>query len=193
MEENFEDRKASRRGFFREALASVLGPMAELISDRLDLIEPFEPIEPDEYVPAPLRPPGAVAGDAFDELCDRCGRCAEACPVGAIVVHPAPHLDPARQGCLMCKDLPCIAACPTGALEPTERGAVSMGLAVWDPTACLLPPGEECSLCQQACPVAGTIRIEAGCVEVAGDTCAGCGCCQTVCPADPKAITVEPF
>jgi len=109
------------------------------------------------------------------------------------VLDPLPRIDPSVQGCLLCKDLPCIAACSTSALEPVRREEVSMGLAVWDASSCVLPAGQECSLCQQACPVKGAIRIQQGCLEVAGDKCTGCGCCQTVCPAEPKAITVQAF
>jgi ferredoxin-type protein NapG len=190
MGEPTDDRPTSRRGFFREALAGLLAPVVDLIQERIEAAG-FR--QEDASAAAPLRPPGAVPGDAFEQLCDRCGACAEACPVGAILLDPLPRIDPSVQGCLLCKDLPCIAACPNSALEPVPREQVAMGLAVWDPASCVLPGGQECGLCQQACPIAGAVRIEQGRVEVMGERCAGCGCCQTVCPAEPKAIIVEPF
>lgn len=190
MGEPTPDRPTSRRGFFREALAGLLAPVVELIQDRLEaagLRSDDAPLGP------PLRPPGAEAGDAFQQLCNLCGACAEACPVGAILLDPLPRIDPNVQGCLLCRDLPCAAACTTAALAPVPREQVSMGLAVWDPASCVLPGGQECGLCQQACPVRGAVRIRQGRVEVMAGKCTGCGCCQTVCPAEPKAVTIEPF
>jgi ferredoxin-type protein NapG len=191
VEQEANNTPTSRRGFFREALAGLLAPVVELIQERLELAGLVE--DQPQRPSRPLRPPGAAAGDAFDQLCNRCGECAAACPVGAIVLDPLARIDPSVQGCILCKELPCVAACPTSALEPMRRDEVCMGLAMWDPSSCVLPAGESCGLCQQACPVKGAIRIEDGCVQVAGDKCTGCGCCQTVCPTEPKAIVVEPF
>jgi ferredoxin-type protein NapG len=190
MGQGTQDTPTSRRGFFREAMAGLLAPVVALVQARLEAAGIVRPEGPEAPV---LRPPGAVAGDAFGQLCDACGACAEACAVGAIVLDPVPRIDPAVQGCVLCPDLPCIAACPTAALASTAREQVSMGLAVWDPARCVVTAGEECGLCQQACPVEGTIRIDGRELHLATDTCVGCGCCHTVCPADPRAITVEPF
>ncbi|OPX23444.1 MAG: hypothetical protein B1H04_03700 [Planctomycetales bacterium 4484_123] len=182
--------RTSRRGFFREALAGILAPLVELLGDRLARAG---------LVPAPgrdsrrLRPPGALAGPAFERLCTRCGRCEAACPAGAITMKPLPGIDPSVQACLLCEELPCVAACEAGALQPVPREQAAMGVAVWDPAACLLTGGEECGLCRHACPLEGVIAIENGRVVVDGGACAGCGCCQMVCPARPKAITVEVF
>ena len=188
MAEDFENRHASRRGFFREAFAGLLAPLVELLEEQLDLGGQRQPIDR-----PPLRPPGAAPGEAFSRRCTLCGDCAGACPVGAIVLDPLPRIEPARQPCVLCEDLPCVSACATSALESTRVGEVGMGLAVWDPQSCLLSSGRPCSACVGACPVAGAIRIEAGAVVVDGGLCTGCGMCEHHCPAEPAALTVEPF
>jgi uncharacterized protein (DUF362 family)/ferredoxin len=52
------------------------------------------------------------------ELCDRCGRCAEVCPVGAIGVMEK-KIIPAR--CMRVRCLRCASACPRGAIRPRGR------------------------------------------------------------------------
>ena len=79
-----------------------------------------------------LRPPGAIAETDFLEACTRCGDCARACPHDAIREAPArmreaertPFIDPHRSPCLMCEELPCIAACETGALRSEAPAAL---------------------------------------------------------------------
>ena len=192
MSDETENRPTSRRGFFREALAGMLEPVVELIRERLPL-DTYEPGDEYDYTPAPLRPPGAVAFDGFAESCTLCGDCAAACPAGAIVMDPDPRIDADDKGCRLCGGLPCVAACKTGALEAVDRGDVSMGLAVWDPSRCVLMAGGQCDACRRACPVPGAIRIEEDYVEVDAEKCVGCGMCQSACPQDEKAIVVEPY
>jgi ferredoxin-type protein NapG len=190
VNEEFDNRRASRRGFFREAFAGLLEPVVELLRYRLGIEPAGEQEAPDR---PPLRPPGAAAGDAFARLCTACGDCARACPVEAIVLEPLPQIRPARRPCSLCEALPCVAACKTSALELVRREEVSMGLAMWDGPSCLLASGASCSLCAQACPLPGTLRIEGGNVIVDGARCTGCGTCEHYCPARPRAIVVEPF
>ena len=67
-----------------------------------------------------------------------------------------------------------------------------MGLARLSATACLNQQGKECDYCVASCPVPGTLVQEAGQPPVVqADTCTGCGICVYVCPADPKAITIQ--
>ncbi|VTR41638.1 quinol dehydrogenase periplasmic component [Serratia fonticola] len=73
-----------------------------------------------------LRPPGALAEAAFDSACIRCGQCVQACPYQTLKL--ATLLSPRAAGtpyfvardipCEMCEDIPCVVACPSGALDP---------------------------------------------------------------------------
>ena len=50
-----------------------------------------------------------------------------------------PYFTPRSIPCEMCRDLPCVKACPTGALNPKLEDVrnAKMGVAVVDPNACL--------------------------------------------------------
>jgi len=95
----------------------------------------------------------------------------------------------------MCPDIPCVKACPTGALDPAleDISEAGMGLAVIDTANCLSWQGLRCELCFRACPVPGTaitvehhprrLRTHAMFVPVvSSDACTGCGSCVAVCP-----------
>ena len=152
-------------------------------------------------------PPGAVPDGAFEARCTGCGACVAACPTGA--VHPAtdelgwrnalhPYLDfnsgPCRYDCTACTHV-----CPSGAIEPLTAGAKHrfvIGKARVDARLCLMYEfGSSCGLCARRCPVQAVAIV----TEVNGrrvphvsfDACIGCGECQWVCPASPKAIVVE--
>jgi len=189
MAEDFEKRQADRRGFFRESFAGLLGPLVDLIAEQFDLRPPDEDANPSG---AALRPPGAGEEMDFERLCTRCGRCAEACKPGAIIMDDLPRIDPAVRPCALCEDLPCVAACRDGALTPTGRDHVAMGTAVWESAACLRTGGEDCRLCVAACPV-GALGVEGQAVVVDAVRCTGCGMCQFYCPARPRAVVVHPF
>ena len=75
--------------------------------------------------PAAIRPPGALPESDFSAACIRCGLCVRDCPYD--ILHLAKPEEPmstgtpyfvARQApCEMCEDIPCVKACPTGALD----------------------------------------------------------------------------
>jgi MauM/NapG family ferredoxin protein len=154
-----------------------------------------------------LRPPGALGGGGaeFEAVCSQCGQCAAACPANAIKISPGgggdggrvaggyPYIVPADRPCVLCDELACMKACPTGALRPLDKLRVRIGTAKVEHGACLRSHGEDCRLCVDACPVEGAIVIgESGKVRVKKNVCTGCGLCENVCPTDPRAVTVRP-
>jgi len=205
-----------RRGFFTEGLRHLLKPLAEIVEQRMQTMDPIlqmddeeagEPYSeskrsyaPEVSPPPPpsfLRPPGALPEAEFLARCTSSGRCVQACPVAAIRLVAAgggkPAIDPDVQACVLCADLSCMKACPSGALQVVPREAVRIGVARWDIERCLRTRGEDCRICADTCPV-GTAAIDipagGGGVSVKADGCTGCGVCQMHCPARPRAIAV---
>ncbi|MDD3462591.1 MAG: 4Fe-4S dicluster domain-containing protein [Sulfurospirillaceae bacterium] len=95
-----------------------------------------------------LRPPGAVDEDRFLALCIKCGQCLQVCPYHSIKLADfkkgygagTPYVDARERGCYLCGALPCVLACPTGALDhhAEKPEDVKMGIAVLSmPTLCL--------------------------------------------------------
>ena len=83
------------------------------------------------------RPPGAISEEQeFLDTCERCHACAGACPYEAISTYgPAmgklegtPFIDPAKSPCHWCEDMPCLKACPSGALQEPLRPIARISL-----------------------------------------------------------------
>jgi len=154
-----------------------------------------------------LRPPGALPGDKFLDLCIGCGQCANVCPNQCIELNglenglenlATPRIIPRARGCILC--MACTQVCPTGALEkmePTEEGklAVTMGMAILNEDLCYSYHGRTCGACYRACPLPGK-AMTIGLYEqptVHEDQCVGCGLCEQACIHMPQAIRVIPF
>jgi MauM/NapG family ferredoxin protein len=184
-----------RRAMFRLGLRKLMEPVAEYIEERLNFPLPV--------VRTVLRPPGALPEKEFLDTCYRCGNCVDICPAKAIKPlstvniegRGTPYIDADLAACVVCDELACMRACPSGALKLVDQpGAIRMGLARVNTDACHRSRSEECTLCIDKCPL-GTQAIglgETGQVEVRLGGCVGCGVCQFYCPALPKAILVEP-
>ena len=165
--------------------------------------------------PAVLRPPGALAEPQFLGACIRCGLCVRDCPPQILALatpeQPIATGTPyfiARSGpCEMCAAIPCVKACPTGALDHrlTDIAQARMGLAVLlDHETCLNFLGLRCDVCYRVCPLIDkAITLEPRHNERTGrhaifepvvhaDACTGCGKCEASCVLQVAAIKVLP-
>lgn len=132
------------------------------------------------------RPPGAVSEPVFGAICVRCGRCAEVCPQEIITLLPlsvglknafTPVLTP-NGACT--RELDCIQACPTGALQRISLEELKMGTATIDEKEC-----RNCGLCIPPCrEIVDAIKwtSDKKRVYIEADTCIGCGACIPDCP-----------
>ncbi|MCK6423729.1 MAG: ferredoxin-type protein NapG [Burkholderiaceae bacterium] len=165
--------------------------------------------------PLALRPPGALAEPDFLGACLRCGLCLRDCPYDILrlatpdepVATGTPYFLARHKPCEMCEDIPCVKACPSGALDPalTEIGQAQMGLAVLvDQENCLNFLGLRCDICYRVCPVidrAITLEEQSNLRTgkhalfipvVHSQACTGCGKCEKSCPLEVAAIKVYP-
>ena len=162
-----------------------------------------------------LRPPGALDEGAFTGACVRCGLCVRDCPYDTLrladlasgVAVGTPYFVAREVPCEMCEDIPCVRACPTGALDPglTDIDEARMGLAVLvDRETCLNYLGLRCDVCYRVCPLMGeAITLERFhnprtgkhalfLPTVHSDKCTGCGKCERSCVLEEAAIKVLP-
>ncbi len=164
-----------------------------------------------------LRPPGALAEADFLAACVRCGLCVRDCPydtlklaaLGDSVVTGTPWFESRDIPCEMCEDIPCVVACPTGALDHalTDITKARMGLAVLiDEETCLNFLGLRCDVCYRVCPVIDqAITLEKIhnprsdrhamlLPTVHSEHCTGCGKCEKSCVLPGEAaIKVLPI
>ncbi|MBZ0172405.1 MAG: 4Fe-4S binding protein [Phycisphaerales bacterium] len=179
--------------------------LAGAVEKRIDAVEQSveEFTTPPTKPPLPVlhRPPCAVEEITFTAQCTRCDACVKACPVGAIVHADAmfgkavgtPVIEPRSRACVMCEDLPCVAACVEEGISVLHPGlAVKMATARIIKPSCLPYNGTSCDACVVACPVDGAIETRGGVPVVHGEACTGCGLCQEVCPAPRNAVAIIP-
>ncbi len=145
-----------------------------------------------------LRPPCAVNKKKLVQLCTGCGDCMDACPHKAVAMvtdagkeTPLPAIDPEKVPCQICEDIPCVAACSTGALVTgTNR---KIGLARIKKTTCFAHNGQICDYCYDRCPQKNdAITMDGRLPVINNEQCTGCGICVYFCPAPGKGIAVTP-
>ncbi len=162
-----------------------------------------------------IRPPGALPEEDFLGACIRCGLCVRDCPydilflgkVGEEIATGTPYFVARTGPCEMCEDIPCVAACPTNALDHglTDIETSRMGLAVVvDQESCIAFHGLRCEVCFNVCPIRGRAisldmqhNVRSGkhalfIPVVHSDACTGCGLCERACILDEAAIKVLP-
>ncbi len=191
--------------------AATLTPKTEDKTDRagflksylLDLLDGVHSAFPDELAefagrfPELIRPPGALPEREFLEKCRRCGACIKACPY--FVLKPVfkanqfdegtPTLRAGEAYCRFCQDLPCVNACPSGALSMQNHHSLyKIADAEVLSEACLRNRGEDCQTCREKCEELATAITcpETGQPPRIDPTkCTGCGACAVFCPAYP--------
>jgi ferredoxin-type protein NapG len=166
-----------------------------------------------------LRPPGAIDEERFLGACVRCGLCVRDCPPGNLklsdwgdgvardVAIGTPYFEARRIPCEMCEQIPCVKACPTGALDPklTDITRARMGTAVLiDEENCLNFLGLRCDVCYRVCPLVDKAitltkvsnprsdRHAMLLPTVHANACTGCGKCEQACVLEAAAIKVLP-
>ncbi len=162
-----------------------------------------------------IRPPGALPEADFLSHCIRCGLCVRDCPYdildlakpGEGVPVGTPYFTARTGPCEMCVDIPCVPACPTGALDHALKDIkqAKMGLAVLiDHEECIAFQGLRCEVCYNVCPVNGKAitldyrhnqrsGMHAMAIPVVHSSdCTGCGKCEHACILDEAAIKVLP-
>ncbi|WP_447875583.1 ferredoxin-type protein NapG [Serratia fonticola] len=204
------DKTPTRRRFLRDAARSVAGLAG------IGVLLGLQQKQSQARDGLALRPPGALAEGAFDSACIRCGQCVQACPYQTLKL--ATLLSPRAAGtpyfvardipCEMCEDIPCVVACPSGALDPnlTDIDQARMGLAVLlDHENCLNWQGLRCDVCYRVCPqIDKAITLELQHNERTGkhamflptvhsQDCTGCGKCEQACVLEQAAIKVLPM
>ncbi len=161
-----------------------------------------------EFVP---RPPGALPEEEFAAACSKCGMCVRACPYQALLLSSfngptapgTPYFEPRKIPCYMCRDIPCVKACPTGALDSnlTDITDAKMGIAAIDHSTCLSWQGLRCEICYRDCPEqnkAIVIDVQPRQISkhsmflpvVQPEHCTGCGLCVHSCPTDIPCINI---
>jgi ferredoxin-type protein NapF len=138
----------------------------------------------------PLRPPWALAEDAFRAACTRCGECLRACPQGILVDDGGyPRVEFGKGECTFCAA--CVAACAPAALRRQE-GQLPWRLLPVISADCLARRNIVCRSCGDAC---GRMAIRfsprqggSALPEVDASRCTGCGGCVAPCPAGAIAL-----
>ncbi len=149
-----------------------------------------------------MRPPGALEEIGFIAACTRCGDCLPVCPVAAIIKVPTsgglaagtPMIEPSIQPCIVCSDMPCVAACPTEALTMPDRGWQEQQMATLelDSRRCIAFDGTECGVCAEACPIGEKALTldEEGRPVIHVEGCVGCGVCVRACVTSPSSLKI---
>ena len=145
--------------------------------------------------------PGVVDKSNFMELCEGCLSCAKACPEDCITyidVEPGvryPFIAPHEKPCYLCEDMPCSAACPSGAVSRLPLEKVKMGTAMLDPLRCLCLNEGACHTCYEVCPLSGKALLwddEVNAPLINMSACVGCGVCVFECPSPENPLMIVP-
>lgn len=159
--------------------------------------------------PRPVAPPGAQSLKNLQAKCTACHLCVSKCPSHALqpavleyglqgIMQPVMRYDKGYclYDCTLCGEV-----CPTGAILPLaleQKRMTQLGHAVFHRGRCVVArDGVECGNCAEHCP-ADAIKMQRGVdgrmyPQIEKALCIGCGACENLCPATPKAIEVKGY
>jgi len=209
MSASSDTRGVNRRRFFSDTAAAVCG------TGFLALLLGWAAAPARSLAATALRPPGALPETDFLAACVRCGLCVRDCPYDTLkladladgAASGTPYFEARKIPCEMCEDIPCVVACPTGALDKglTDIAKARMGTAVLvGHETCLNFLGLRCDVCYRVCPLIDkAITLEMRHNQRTGkhaqlipivhtDVCTGCGKCEKSCVLEETAIKVLP-
>jgi len=155
----------------------------------------------------PIMPPGAGTRENFNAKCTACHLCVSKCPTQ--VLHPTAFdyglmgmMQPkmafdkgfCQPNCTNCSNV-----CPSGALVPLTREqkhVTQVGIAHFTQTNCVVyKEHTDCGACSEHCPTQAVSMVDfvdgLRIPRVEPEICIGCGGCEYICPATPKAIVVH--
>lgn len=157
----------------------------------------------------PICPPGAGSLTAFKNNCTACHACIAACPNQ--IIRPAvmeygidgfmlPTIKYDKKFCAYdCNE--CMQVCPHGALQHLslkEKQLIQIGRAKYIAKHCIVfTDGTDCGACDEHCPTKAIVMTEIKSKpglyfpKLNRDICIGCGACEYICPASPKAIVID--
>jgi polyferredoxin len=154
----------------------------------------------------PITPPGSINRRHFTETCTACQLCVSACPSHVItpslfsygiagMLQPRMnfHKGYCEYECNLCGQV-----CPTGAIRPLvldQKKLTKIGEVCLIKRYCVVYcKQQDCGACAEVCPTHAVYTVERRGLffpETNPALCIGCGACEMVCPALPKAIVVE--
>ncbi len=204
VEEEEVDPEYDRRGLIKQGVHFFAKPAIESVQGKIEKVN--ETVDKFTRRVPLIRPPGAITERQFLQDCTRCDKCIHACPKDAIVKAPkkfgflvmgTPYIDPTKNPCVMCDDLPCISACPDSALLPADSPAdVNMGYAILSKKKCQAYDASFCQQCVIDCPIPGAITQNQDQQPVFHKKiCTGCGVCVSSCSTVniPVAVKIKPL
>lgn len=194
----------------REAIATI-SALGGLLVVRGLMGKPKNIIDKQKKQITGIVPPGGVSIDHLKANCSACYACIAACPNR--IISPAvgeygiddlllPVVHYKKQFCgFNCNK--CSQACPNGALKPLtleQKRRTQIGRVKFTAKNCVVfKDGTLCGACDEHCPTkAITMKEISGrnglnYPVVNPDICIGCGACEYICPATPKAMHIVPL
>lgn len=187
----------------REAIAAI-GLLGISAAARSFNIGQTGKLKPSKYA---ITPPGSISVENLKDNCTSCNACIAACPNG--IIKPAsfqygidgfmlPVLSYENHFCgYECNT--CSQVCPTGAILPVEidkKRLIQIGVVNFTLEKCIVyKDGTDCGACDEHCPTKAITMVPYGSTglfipSTNTDICIGCGGCEYICPARPKAMII---